>query len=133
MTSGVTSAVRNWPIICRQHFADPLFASWRECLEQLDEATIDRCAEACAELTGLAKALGGQPVSKATFLPGFVQRVERVYAMAQRAGSLDAAMRMSLRLSEALRRLESDDPTVPVVRVVLLGGTGVGKSALFNA
>jgi GTP-binding protein EngB required for normal cell division len=72
-------------------------------------------------------------VSKATFLPGFVQRVERVYALAQRAGSLDAAMRMSLRLGEALRRLESDDPTVPVVRVVLLGGTGVGKSALFNA
>jgi hypothetical protein len=40
------------------NFADPLFASWRECLEQLDEATIDRCAEACAELTGLAKKLG---------------------------------------------------------------------------
>jgi len=72
-------------------------------------------------------------VNKATFLPGFVQRVERVYGMAQRAGGLDAALRMSLRLGEALRRLESDDPTVPVVRVVLLGGTGVGKSALFNA
>jgi hypothetical protein len=40
------------------NFADPLFASWRECLEQLDEATIDRCADACAELTGLAKHLG---------------------------------------------------------------------------
>jgi len=72
-------------------------------------------------------------VSKATFLPGFVQRVERLYEAAQRMGSLDVAMRMSLRLGEALRRLESDDPTVPVVRVVLLGGTGVGKSALFNA
>jgi GTP-binding protein EngB required for normal cell division len=72
-------------------------------------------------------------VNKATFLPGFVQRVERVYGMSQRAGGMDAALRMSLRLGEALRRLESDDPTVPVVRVVLLGGTGVGKSALFNA
>lgn len=72
-------------------------------------------------------------MSGATFLPGFVQRVRRLYDAAQRAGSLDAAMRMSLRLGEALRRLESDDPTVPVVRVVLLGGTGVGKSALFNA
>ncbi|MCH5372524.1 MAG: GTPase domain-containing protein [Planctomycetes bacterium] len=72
-------------------------------------------------------------MSRATFLPGFVQRVERLYEAAQRMGSLDATMRMSLRLSEALRRLESDDPTVPVVRVVLLGGTGVGKSALFNA
>lgn len=72
-------------------------------------------------------------MSKATFLPGFVQRVERLDRMAQSAGSLDAAMRMSLRLGEALRRLASDDPTVPVVRVVLVGGTGVGKSALFNA
>ena len=72
-------------------------------------------------------------MNQAPFLPGFVQRVERLSATAEQAGGLDAAMRMALRLNEALRRLASDDPTVPVARVVLLGGTGVGKSALFNA
>ncbi len=72
-------------------------------------------------------------MNQAPFLPGFVQRVERLSATAEQAGGLDAAMRMALRLNEALRRLASEDPTVPVVRVVLLGGTGVGKSALFNA
>jgi len=40
------------------NFADPLFAPLRECLEQLDETTIDRCTEACAELSGLARKLG---------------------------------------------------------------------------
>ncbi len=40
------------------NFADPLFAPLRACLEQLDEATIDRCNEACAELSGLARKLG---------------------------------------------------------------------------
>jgi len=42
----------------QEHFADRLFAPWRECLEQLDEATIDRCTEACLELSTLARELG---------------------------------------------------------------------------
>ncbi len=40
------------------HFVGPLFESWHCCLERLDEATIDSCAAACAELTELAKHLG---------------------------------------------------------------------------
>lgn len=42
------------------HFVRPLFESWHRCLERLDDATIDRCAAACAELTELAKHLGVQ-------------------------------------------------------------------------
>jgi hypothetical protein len=42
----------------QKEFADPLFATWRQCLERLDQAMIGRCTDACAELTELAKNLG---------------------------------------------------------------------------
>ncbi|MCH5372523.1 MAG: hypothetical protein JJ992_00985 [Planctomycetes bacterium] len=42
----------------QENFADRLFAPWRECLDQLHDETIDRCNDACIELSTLAKELG---------------------------------------------------------------------------
>lgn len=42
----------------QKHFAQVLFLPWVQCLQQLDEATIRRCTEACYELDTLAKQLG---------------------------------------------------------------------------
>lgn len=60
----------------------------------------------------------------------------RMKALEREAAALEgipAARQMALRLEQALRRLATLDAVRRPLQVALLGGTGVGKSLLFNA
>ena len=60
----------------------------------------------------------------------------RMKALEREAATLEgipAARQMALRLEQALRRLATLDAVRRPLQVALLGGTGVGKSFLFNA
>jgi GTP-binding protein EngB required for normal cell division len=67
----------------------------------------------------------------ATALGGLRERARRIQCHAEECATLPSAARMALRLSRALRGEELD--TTRSVTIALLGGTGVGKSAVFNA
>ncbi len=45
----------------QQHFADPLFAKWFQCLEQLQPDSLTQCRVACDQLSSLARRLGVKP------------------------------------------------------------------------
>jgi hypothetical protein len=60
----------------------------------------------------------------------------RVRALGAEAAALDglpAARQLALRLQHALEKLEAEGPLRRPLHTTLLGGTGVGKSSLFNA
>ena len=71
-------------------------------------------------------------MNEALMQPVLLERIQRFQRRVGQLGTVDGAAGMARRLDEALSRLEADDPGVPMVRLLLLGGTGVGKSRLFN-
>src|SRR5690606_8746862 len=86
-----------------------------------------------------ACAIGAQrafepPVAMNDFrVPSSLQgRLDRVRDAAAQL-TLREAVQLSVRLDEARHRLVNLETVTPLVRVLLLGGTGVGKSMLFSA
>lgn len=63
---------------------------------------------------------------------GLEARIDRLQELASRL-SVREAVQISVRLDEARRRLADLEGVPPLVRVLLFGGTGVGKSTLFSA
>ena len=59
-------------------------------------------------------------------------KLDHLQAVASRL-TLREAVQMSMRLEDARRRLAHLETVPPVLRVLIFGGTGVGKSALFSA
>ena len=59
-------------------------------------------------------------------------KLDHLQSVASRL-TLREAVQMSMRLEDARRRLAHLETVPPVLRVLIFGGTGVGKSALFSA
>ena len=59
-------------------------------------------------------------------------RLDRLQELSGRL-TLREAVQMSVRLDDARRRLAYLESVPPILRVLIFGGTGVGKSALFSA
>ena len=60
-------------------------------------------------------------------------RASRLLEGAAPLDGIHAGRQLALRLDRALNRLRQPQPTRKPLQIVLLGGTGVGKSTLFNA
>ena len=63
---------------------------------------------------------------------GLDSRLDRLQEAAGRL-SVREAVQISVRLDEARRRLVNLESVPPVLRILIFGGTGVGKSTLFSA
>jgi predicted GTPase len=70
-------------------------------------------------------------MSENVLIAGLAERLKALRDEAIAIGSSPARL-LTVRLDQALLRLETTAPNRPL-QIALLGGTGVGKSKLFNA